>query len=81
MRIFTYGIEDIKMDAVRWRFGKADYIDVTPQYQDILALCADIVLVAIDHTPEDIPMQRLSSFASGQQKPVEYMATDTDKFQ
>ena len=54
MRIFTYGIEDIKMDAVRWRFGKADYIDVTPQYQDRLALCADIVLVAIDHTPEDV---------------------------
>ena len=47
MRIFTYGIEDIKMDAVRWRFGKADYIDVTPQYQDILALCADIVLVLV----------------------------------
>ena len=32
-------------------------------------------------TETHIPMQRLSSFASGQQKPAEYMATDTDKFQ
>ena len=32
-------------------------------------------------TETNIPMQRLSSFASGQQKPAEYMATDTDKFQ
>lgn len=54
MRIFTYGIEEIKMDAIRWRFGKADYCDVTSQYQDILALCVDAVIVAIDHTPEDI---------------------------
>ena len=32
-------------------------------------------------TETHIPMQRLSSFASGQQKPAVYMATDTDKFQ
>ena len=32
-------------------------------------------------TETHIPMQRLSSFASGQQKPAEYMATDTDKFE
>ena len=27
MRIFTYGIEDRRMDAVRWHFGKAEYLD------------------------------------------------------
>ena len=54
MRVFTYGIEANKMDAIRWIFGKAEYIDVTDAYQDILALCADVVIMAVDHTPEDI---------------------------
>ena len=54
MRVFTYGIEANKMDAIRWTFGKAEYIDVTDAYQDILALCADVVIMAVDHTPEDI---------------------------
>lgn len=52
MRIFTYGIEDGKMDAIRWHFGKAEYVDVTEAYQDILALCADVVIMAVEHTPE-----------------------------
>ena len=52
MRVFTYGIE--KMDAIKHRFGNADYFDVTPQYQDILALCVDIVVIAVDHMPKDI---------------------------
>lgn len=54
MRVFTYGIEENKMDAIRWTFGKAEYIDVTGAYQDILALCADVVIIAVDHTSEDI---------------------------
>lgn len=54
MRVFTYGIEANKMDAIRWTFGKAEYVDVTSAYQDILALCTDIVIMAVDHTPEDI---------------------------
>ena len=53
MRVFTYGIKKEKMDIVRHKFGAADYFDVTPQYQDILALCADIVVIAIDHMHED----------------------------
>jgi len=54
MKAFTYGIEDRKMDAIRWHFGKAEYMDTTPQYQDILATCADIVIVAVDHTADAI---------------------------
>lgn len=54
MKIFTYGIDDGKMDAIRWKFGRAEYIDVTDAYQDILALCADIVIMAVDQTPEDV---------------------------
>lgn len=54
MRVFTYGIDANKMDAIKWTFGKAEYVDVTGAYQDILALCADIVIMDVDHTPEDI---------------------------
>lgn len=54
MRVFTYGIKKEKMDAIKRRFGTADYFDVTPQYQDILALCVDIVVIAVDHMPKDI---------------------------
>lgn len=54
MRVFTYGIKKEKMDAIKPRFGTADYFDVTPQYQDILALCVDIVVIAVDHMPKDI---------------------------
>lgn len=34
MRVFTYGIEANKMDAIRWTFGKAEYIDVTAEELD-----------------------------------------------
>lgn len=54
MRIFTYGIEERKMDAIRWHFGRAEYIDTTSKYQDILALCADAVIIAVEHTPSNI---------------------------
>lgn len=53
MRIFTYGIEDRRMDAVRWHFGKAEYLDTTSQYQDILALYADKVVINLDAAPSD----------------------------
>lgn len=49
MRIFTYGIKECRMGGVRKKFGEAKYIDVTEQYQDIIALCADVVVIAIDH--------------------------------
>ena len=61
MKIFTYGIEKIKLDALRWHFGKADYIDTTLQYQDILAMCADKVVMAVDHTPENV-LQTVKAF-------------------
>jgi len=54
MRIFTYGFSEENMEIVRKYFGEADYIDVTPQYQDILALCADIVLMNVDYARAEI---------------------------
>ena len=42
------------MDVIKHRFGTADYFDVTSRYQDILALCVDIVVIAVDHMPKDI---------------------------
>lgn len=54
MIIFTYGIEDSKMDAVRGHFGKAEYLDTTSQYQDIMALYADKVVINLDATPSDV---------------------------
>lgn len=53
MRIFTYGIEECNMGGVRKKFGEAKYIDVTEQYQDVIALCADVVVIAIDHIPAE----------------------------
>ena len=44
MKLFTYGFNRVQMDAIRWHFGKEEYIDVTEQYQDILALNADMFL-------------------------------------
>lgn len=54
MKIFTLGIDEGKMDAIRWKFGRAEYIDVTDAYQEILALCADIVIIAVDQATEDV---------------------------
>lgn len=54
MKIFTYGIDDRKMDSIRWRFGRAEYIDTTMQYQDILALCADVVVINVDNAPSEM---------------------------
>ena len=48
MKIFTYKIDDKFMKAIRWHFGEAKYIDVSKRYQDILALCTDIVVIHVD---------------------------------
>ena len=46
MIIFTYGIEKSLLDILQRYFGEAEYFDVTEQYQDILALCADVVVIS-----------------------------------
>ena len=80
MRVFTYGIEANKMDAIRWAFGKAEYIDVTDAYQDILALCADVVIMAVDHTPEDIiaTIKGLQEEVSGDDETEYHYVTDEE---
>lgn len=30
MKVFVYGCGILAMDAIRWHFGKNEYIDVTP---------------------------------------------------
>ncbi len=54
MKIFTYGIDDKKMDSIRWHFGRAEYVDTTMQYQDILALCADVVVINVDNASSEV---------------------------
>lgn len=54
MKVFVYGFREIDMDSIRWHFGKNEYIDVTEQYQDILALCSDMVIVNVDNCDKDI---------------------------
>lgn len=53
MKVFVYGCRILDMDAIRWHFGKNEYIDVTNQYQDVLALNADMVLVSISKAEYD----------------------------
>lgn len=54
MKILTYGFDKESLEVLHWYFGKADYVDVTPQYQDVLALYADKVVIDINHTEEKI---------------------------
>lgn len=54
MKVFVYGFREIDMDSIRWHFGKNEYIDVTEKYQDILALCSDMVIVNVDNCDKDI---------------------------
>lgn len=54
MKIFTYGIEPKHMGGIKNRFGEAEYIDVSGQYQDILAMNAEIVLMNTDNTGSDV---------------------------
>lgn len=51
--IFVYGFEKYQMAAIRWRFGEANYVDVTPLYQDILAMNAEVVVISLENIPEN----------------------------
>lgn len=54
MKIFTYGIEKGLLEILQHYFGEAEYFDVTEQYQDILALCADVVVISETNCSEEI---------------------------
>lgn len=54
MHVFTYGVEKRYVDGIKRRFGAAEYVDVTGQYQDIMALNADVVIIAMDHTSDQV---------------------------
>ena len=51
-KIFTYGFKDI--EPLRWKFGEAEYLDVTSQYQDIMALPNDMVIVNMSNIDPDV---------------------------
>lgn len=52
IRIFTYGISKDLKKKIRKKYGMdATIVDVTEQYQDILACCADIVVVNKEKIP------------------------------
>lgn len=54
MKIFVYAMDKADMPAIRWHFGKAEYIDVTEEYRDILALCADKIIINNDTAPSNV---------------------------
>ena len=39
---------------VQFKNGEAEYFDVTEQYQDILALCADVVVISETNCSDDV---------------------------
>ncbi len=47
MKAFVYGFDEKQLEEIQRIFGNITYIDVTNQYQDILACCADIVLINV----------------------------------
>lgn len=54
MRVFTYGVEERYIDGIKRKFGAAEYVNVTEQYQDIIALNADVVIIAMDQTSDQV---------------------------
>lgn len=53
MKVFTYGFDKLQMEDIRWHFGKEEYIDVTFQYQDIMAMDADMIIVSLEFGKEE----------------------------
>ena len=54
MKIFTYGIDKRLFRIFQYYFKGAKCIDVTEQYQDILALSADIVVISEGYCSRDV---------------------------
>lgn len=54
MKVFVYGFSKVDMELIRWHFGNNEYIDVTEQYQDILALNADMIIVNVENCKKKV---------------------------
>lgn len=54
MKIFVYGIDTQYAEILCRKFGTGEYVDVTVCYQDILALCADVVVINTDAASNEI---------------------------
>ena len=54
MKIFTSGVSERQISGLSKAYNGAEVIDVSDQYQDILALCADIIVINIDNTTNEI---------------------------
>ncbi|MDO4189736.1 MAG: hypothetical protein Q4D29_12195 [Lachnospiraceae bacterium] len=80
MKILLYGFDGKKKIAIKRKFGYADYIDVTSQYQDILALCADKVIVSVDNTSAEIlkTIKEYQNETEGVDKTEYYYVTDDE---
>lgn len=53
-KVFLYGLSPDEIVLVENYYGdSAELLDVTPQYQDIIALCADVVIINKDNVPEE----------------------------
>ena len=53
-KIFLYGLSPDEIVLVEDYYGNsAELLDVTPQYQDIIVLCADVVIINKDNVPQE----------------------------
>ena len=53
MKIFTYGIDENLHKNIRKYFRESEVVDVSEQYQDILALSADIVIISKSYCSQE----------------------------
>ncbi len=54
MKIFTYGIDRNFFECISSYIKDADIVDVSEQYQDILALNSDIVIISLRNCSQEI---------------------------
>ena len=52
MKILALGYKDF--GGLRWKYGEAEYVDVSDSFQDVMATQADVVAVNTDKTESSI---------------------------
>ena len=53
MKIFTYGIDGSLHKNLQRYFNESEVVDVSEQYQDILALSADMVIISKSYCSQE----------------------------
>lgn len=50
MKIFTIGFTGYQLEIIRWKYGEGEYLDVTDNCTDVIALVSDMVII---HATDD----------------------------